>query len=113
MRTRPPDAEHGLLTDWADLQHACFLVTTAGKLFLAPIGGNPNHVLDIARYCHRLSLSSCDGYIRQRALLLKTCRNRHMGHRVRYGNLSARGRCRTDMRTSPNLPWSTGYRHRP
>lgn len=30
-----------------DLQHALFGLTLAGKLYLAPIGPNPQHVLDI------------------------------------------------------------------
>lgn len=30
-----------------DLQHALFRITLAGKLYLAPIGPNPHHVLDI------------------------------------------------------------------
>ncbi|KAK3326182.1 S-adenosyl-L-methionine-dependent methyltransferase [Apodospora peruviana] len=34
--------------DRLDLQHALFVITTHGKLFLAPIGDSPQNVLDIA-----------------------------------------------------------------
>jgi hypothetical protein len=31
----------------SDLQHALFVMTLAGNLYLAPIGPNPQYVLDI------------------------------------------------------------------
>ncbi|KAK4209159.1 S-adenosyl-L-methionine-dependent methyltransferase [Rhypophila decipiens] len=34
--------------DRLDLQHAMFVITTHGKLHLAPIGNNPKNILDIA-----------------------------------------------------------------
>lgn len=36
------------LMDRTDLQHACFIITTGGKLHLAPIGNDIRHVLDLA-----------------------------------------------------------------
>ncbi len=32
---------------YTDLQHAIFLMTTGGKLFLAPIGSDVQNVLDL------------------------------------------------------------------
>ncbi len=40
-----------LILHHADLQHALFLLTTHGKLFLAPLGNEVHQVLDIATVC--------------------------------------------------------------